>query len=98
MRLQEILRKQKGCPLQLGYPVALKVSSSDILHKTEREGVRLNLNLMYRSKRHSRAWILEAYMVQKMAQSGFELIVGGKWDPLWPGCHHRYGRYLHRII
>jgi len=66
---------------RIGYPVALKVSSSDILHKTEREGVRLNLNSDVSLKEAFKGMDSEAYMVQKMAQSGFELIVGGKWDP-----------------
>ncbi|MGD9576901.1 MAG: acetate--CoA ligase family protein [Syntrophorhabdus sp.] len=66
---------------RIGYPVAFKVSSSDILHKTEREGVRLNLNSDVSLKEAFKGMDSEAYMVQKMAQSGFELIVGGKWDP-----------------
>ncbi len=54
---------------RIGYPVALKVSSSDILHKTEREGVRLNLNSDVSLKEAFKGMDSEAYMVQKMAQS-----------------------------
>jgi len=66
---------------QIGYPVALKVSSSVILHKTEKGGVRLNLTSDISLKEAFKGMDSEVYMVQKMAQSGFELIVGGKWDP-----------------
>jgi len=66
---------------RLGYPVALKTATSNILHKTEYGGVRLNLNSEISLKEAFKGMVSEAYMVQKMAQSGFELIIGGKWDP-----------------
>ncbi len=80
----EITRNFEECRKaahRIGYPVALKVSSSFILHKTEKEGVRLSLNSDVSLKEAFQAMDSEAYMVQKMAQSGFELIIGGKWDP-----------------
>ncbi len=78
---------------QLGYPVALKIASPDILHKTDVGGVKLNLNsadevrdafelLVYRAKRYlpeARIW---GCLVQKMAPSGgLEVLVGMNRDP-----------------
>ena len=71
---------------QAGFPVALKVSSSTITHKTDVGGVQLNLrseqevinayNLMEKSIGNK----MDGAKVQKMAPHGFELIVGGVRD------------------
>jgi acyl-CoA synthetase (NDP forming) len=66
---------------RLGYPVALKNATSNILHKTEQGGVRLNLASDASLKEAFKNMASETYMVQKMAQTGFELIIGSKWDP-----------------
>ena len=66
---------------RLGYPVALKNATSNILHKTEHGGVNLNLTSDASLKEAFKNMASEPYMVQKMAQTGFELIIGGKWDP-----------------
>ena len=66
---------------RLGYPVALKNATSNILHKTEHGGVRLNLTSDASLRQAYKNMNAETYMVQKMAQSGFELIIGAKWDP-----------------
>lgn len=74
---------------QLGFPVALKVLSPDILHKTDAGCIALNvreseLSAQYRritknaAKRGARAG---GVLVQRMAQPGVELIVGAKRDP-----------------
>ena len=66
---------------RLGYPVALKTATSNILHKTEHGGVKLNLTSDASLRQAYKNMNAETYMVQKMAQSGFELIIGAKWDP-----------------
>lgn len=77
---------------ELGYPVAIKILSSDITHKSDVGGVRLNLT--------SRAELEKAYdemtitvrekvpgaaltgvLVQQYRPGGIEVILGGKQDP-----------------
>ncbi len=78
----------------LGYPVALKVVSPDLPHKSEAGGVRLNLNhpqavqqgftQMLKAVRqaHPQASI-QGVLVQAMAPPGQEVIVGAVRDPLF---------------
>jgi acetyltransferase len=80
----EVVRDMQRCrkaAQRLGYPVALKNATSNILHKTEHGGVRLNLTSDASLKEAFKNMASETYMVQKMAQTGFELIIGAKWDP-----------------
>jgi acyl-CoA synthetase (NDP forming) len=72
----------------IGYPVALKIVSPDIEHKTDVGGVKVNvkseevLRLAYRDIVQSAAGKrIEGVLVQKMARKGVELIIGGKKDP-----------------
>ena len=76
----------------LGYPVALKICSPDILHKSDVKGVRLEirdsreLKLQYKDmisevlSRVPNAKV-EGVVVQKMVAEGKELILGAKRDP-----------------
>ncbi len=68
---------------QLGYPVALKVLSSEIAHKTDVGGVVLSLSGPESVRRAAQA-LLERFsarlLVQRMIPEGLELIVGGKRD------------------
>jgi acetate---CoA ligase (ADP-forming) len=72
---------------RLGYPVALKIESPDILHKTEVEGVRLALAdaqavreahaaLLAAARRHQPGARIEGVVVQAMARGEVELVVG----------------------
>jgi len=72
----------------MGYPVALKILSAQVLHKTDRGGVLLGLknkdevqkgyDLLLARFSHLK---IEGIMVQKMAgKESVELIVGGKRD------------------
>ena len=72
---------------EMGFPVALKIVSPDIVHKTDSGGVRLGLKNATRvgnayreilqciKKNHSGAKIL-GVSVQKMARPGIEVIIG----------------------
>jgi len=75
------LRECKKAAHKVGYPVAVKTASSSILHKSDTGGVRLDIT----SDRHLKDAVdtmdAKSYIVQKMAQPGAELIIGGKWDP-----------------
>jgi acetate---CoA ligase (ADP-forming) len=78
---------------EIGFPVAVKIRSADIVHKTEAGGVALNLNsgrdvidaavALARAARaaHPNAK-LDGFLVQQMA-AGVEAIVGAHTDPLY---------------
>jgi acyl-CoA synthetase (NDP forming) len=76
----------------LGFPVALKIQSPDIAHKTEVGGVALNLadsaavKAAYEAvtasvKKHKPGAVIEGMLVQKMAPKGHELVIGMVNDP-----------------
>ena len=77
---------------RLGYPVALKIESPDILHKTEAQGVKLGLadaqavRLAYGSviesaHRYQPQVCVDGAIVQAMARGDVELVVGLQNDP-----------------
>ncbi len=77
---------------RIGYPVVLKISSPEIIHKSDFGGVRINLAnaeqvrdtfdlMMLRAQRRApKAFIRGAY-VEKMGQRGREVILGMTRDP-----------------
>jgi acyl-CoA synthetase (NDP forming) len=76
---------------RLGYPVALKVDSPDILHKTEAGVVRLGLrdadevraahgDIMASARKHAPTAAISGALVQEMVTSGVEVIVGISYD------------------
>jgi acetyltransferase len=78
---------------RIGFPVALKIRSPDISHKTEAGGVALNLNdgsavqaaaaVLVASAGRSRPRArIEGFLVQQMVR-GLEAIVGARNDPLY---------------
>ena len=78
----------------LGYPVALKVESPDLLHKTEAGVVRLDLrdadavrgayaDIMARAAAAEPAPRVRGVLVQPMVPAGVELVVGARIDPLF---------------
>jgi acyl-CoA synthetase (NDP forming) len=73
---------------RIGYPVALKIVSPEIEHKTDVGGVRVNvrteeaLRIAFREVMQSASGKkVDGVLVQKMARKGVELIIGGKKDP-----------------
>jgi len=73
---------------KIGYPVALKIVSPGITHKTDVGGVKLkikderSLRIAYEEIIQSAGSAkLDGVLVQKMARKGVELIIGGKKDP-----------------
>ncbi len=78
----------------LGYPVALKVLSPDIAHKTEAGGVRLHLadgaqvraafdQIMASARAHAPQARLDGVLVAPMQSGVAELIVGATRDPVF---------------
>ncbi len=76
----------------LGFPVALKVESPDIPHKTEAGVIRLNLKseadvrsafdaVMKNAAKAAPEAKINGVLVQPMAPSGLEMMVGGRIDP-----------------
>ncbi len=75
---------------KIGYPVALKIVSPQISHKTDVGGVKLKignetvLRQMYREVLASgKGKKIDGVLVQKMARKGVELIIGGKKDSVF---------------
>ena len=78
----------------IGFPVALKIDSPDIQHKTESGGVRLNINddrelmaafeeIMENAANHNPSARINGIAVQKMLKGGVECIVGVKNDEVF---------------
>lgn len=74
---------------ELGFPVVLKICSEDVPHKTERGGVTLNikdessLEKAFREMNKRFSDVPHAFLVQKMALPGTELILGARRDPVF---------------
>jgi acyl-CoA synthetase (NDP forming) len=81
--------KQEAISLsqQLGFPVALKIVSPDVIHKSDVGGVKLNLKtsiqvdkaydeIMAAVKKKYPQVIIHGVSVQKMAKPGLEVIIG----------------------
>jgi acyl-CoA synthetase (NDP forming) len=77
---------------QMGYPVALKVASRDVVHKSDIGAVRLGLannaevreaydGIVAAVLEHNPGARMRGLTVQRMAPSGIELLVGVSQDP-----------------
>jgi acyl-CoA synthetase (NDP forming) len=75
-----------------GFPAALKISSPDILHKSDVGGVKLNLGseeavekaydeLLAAVKKNSPHALVDGVLVTRMAPDGLEVIIGMNRDP-----------------
>ncbi|HUF81851.1 MAG TPA: acetate--CoA ligase family protein [Burkholderiales bacterium] len=79
---------------RIGYPVAIKVQSPDIPHKTEASAVRLNIGsdgelasaydeVLASARAYAKSAAIEGVLVQEMVKDGLEAIVGVTNDPLF---------------
>ncbi|WP_457574748.1 acetate--CoA ligase alpha subunit [Desulfolithobacter sp.] len=76
----------------IGFPVAMKIVSPNIIHKTDLGGVRLGLSsarevedaydlMMLRIRKQVPDAVIEGVYVEKMADPGLEVIIGMTRDP-----------------
>ena len=79
---------------RIGYPVAVKVQSPDIPHKTEAKAVKLNLGsddelaaafdeVLANARAYKKDANIEGVLVQEMLRDGVETILGVTNDPLF---------------
>mgnify|MGYP001290725941 CR=1 FL=1 len=79
---------------RIGYPVAIKVQSPDISHKTEARAVKLNLasdaalaaaydEVLANARAYKKDASIEGVLVQEMVKDGVEAILGVTNDPLF---------------
>ena len=79
---------------QIGYPVAMKIMSPDLLHKSDIGGVLLNItdaaavekahrDLLERAANQRPDADIEGVLVQEMLEPGLEMIIGIKKDPVF---------------
>jgi len=77
---------------KIGFPVALKIASPDVVHKTDSGGVKLSINsvaevkkaydeILKKVKRQYPHAVVHGVSVQKMIRPGTEVIVGTSKDP-----------------
>ena len=77
---------------RIGYPVAMKIASFDIIHKSNVGGVKLNVAtaegirdtfelMMSRLSRRAPDARIDGIYVEQMAQPGLEVIIGMRTDP-----------------
>lgn len=79
---------------RIGYPLAIKVQSPDISHKTEAKAVRLGIGsaselaaaydeVLRNAKAYKADAVIEGVLVQEMLKGGVEAILGVTNDPLF---------------
>lgn len=89
-----VANSQEACQamIELGAPVAMKIVSPDILHKSDAGGIKLKLHskeeiqiayreLMENAKKYKSDARIQGVLVEKMAGEGIEVIVGVRRDP-----------------
>lgn len=92
--LARTLDEAERIAAEIGYPVAMKAQAATLAHKTEAGAVKLNLadraavahawDALHDNVRKAMPGLaLDGVLVEKMADKGVELVIGGKRDPQW---------------
>ncbi|MBN1869300.1 MAG: bifunctional acetate--CoA ligase family protein/GNAT family N-acetyltransferase [Candidatus Omnitrophica bacterium] len=79
---------------EIGFPVAMKISSPDIFHKTDVNGVRLNIrspekareayeDIIASAKEFKPQARIDGIIVQEMVSKRYEMLIGSKDDPIF---------------
>ncbi len=93
-RLVQSAATAGAAALNVGFPVALKLESPDVPHKTEAGVIRLNLStraqveaayaeIMTNAGKISPAPSINGVLVQPMVPAGVEIMVGARIDPMF---------------
>jgi len=93
-KLAKSVDEAKSAASEIGFPVAVKLYSTTILHKSDLKGVFINLDneeeveaacksIEDSLKDAGRSDELEGFIVQKMAESGVETFMGITQDPIF---------------
>lgn len=83
-----------ACAERIGYPVALKIESRNIPHKTEAGGVALGLrdaaavaaafmHVTENARRYKADAAVDGVIIQQMAGSGVDMVIGLQHDPVF---------------
>jgi acetyl-CoA synthetase (ADP-forming) len=91
-KLAKTLKEAVAISQKMGFPIALKIASPDIVHKSDSGGVKLSLQNVAEVKAAFKEIVdgaqkinpsasIEGVSVQKMAKPGTEVIVGTSKDP-----------------
>jgi len=83
-----------ACADCIGYPIALKIESRDVPHKTEAGGVALNLpdaaavgaafaRITASARRYKADAAIDGVIVQQMAGEGVDMVIGLQNDPVF---------------
>ncbi len=78
----------------VGFPVAMKIVSPDVLHKTEAGGVKLHITdkkaakdayqqIIESVQRYNPKAIIRGVLIEQMVKKPFELLIGAKKDPIF---------------
>jgi acyl-CoA synthetase (NDP forming) len=91
-KLAKTQKEAASLSQKMGFPVALKITSPDVIHKSDSGGVKLSINsvaevkkaydeILKKVREHYPDAIIHGVSVQKMALPGTEVIVGSSKDP-----------------
>ena len=92
-RLAQSVEEAIAFANEVGYPVALKVASPDIYHKSDIGGVHLNLtddeavreayqDALDNTQKHAPKASISGVVIERMVHKPFELLIGSRKDPL----------------
>jgi len=92
--IAETANQAEDIASKIGFPVAMKISSHDIMHKTEVGGVRINIkskeearkafkDIMSSVKKRKPKADIGGVFIEKMNSKKHELIIGCKKDPIF---------------
>ena len=91
-KLAETQKEAVSLSRKMGFPVALKIASPDVIHKSDSGGIRLSLNsvaevkkaydeILKKVERQYPRAVIHGVSIQKMVRPGTEVIVGVSKDP-----------------
>jgi acyl-CoA synthetase (NDP forming) len=91
-RLAATLTEAQAVATEIGFPVAMKLQSAALAHKSDAGGVILNIGdaaalaaawEKLQEVARGRSLALDGILVEQMARRGVEMIVGARRDPNW---------------